>query len=61
MLSSHLLCNVVPVLVSLARVHLFLVEEPAPIRHQQGLAHVLAFCSGNEEEVRSEAEHSNKR
>lgn len=51
-LSSHLLCQVVPVHVTLARVHLFLVEEPAPIRHQQGLAHVLAVCSGNEEKAR---------
>lgn len=61
MVSSHLLCNVVPVNVTLARIHLFLVEETAPVGHQQGLAHVLATCSGNEEVVRSEAELSNRR
>lgn len=60
MLSSHLLCNVVPVDITLARVHLLLVEETTFIRHQQGLAHVLAICSRDEEEVRSESEHLNK-
>lgn len=41
----HLFGNVVPVYVTLTSVHLLLVEESASVRHQQGLAHILALCS----------------
>lgn len=50
-LCPHLLSDVVPVHVALAGVHLLLVEETAAVGHQQGLAHVLALCSGMEEKV----------
>ncbi|TNN62980.1 hypothetical protein EYF80_026789 [Liparis tanakae] len=38
--------------VTLARLHLFLVEETASVGHQQGLAHILALYSGTEETLR---------
>ena len=48
---SHLLGDVVPVHVTLACVHLFLVEEAAAVGHQQGLTHILAICSWIEEDI----------